>query len=240
MIYTVYIQLIKMTSYINLFKEDIPIDYSNINEVSIQRIAEAILMKYVLVVGDHKSNKEFRICEIEFYVNNHEHNDKYTHGDPQQKTFGRWYFHRYPSGAYKSGTYKGLDLTLGYSQSQNNIESHECNNDTYFGILIRSIYDPDTDEMFDGPCKSVNKILELNNVSDVKEYMQNRKAPLNARSTKNFHLKRKAKLSNETIYKGPRIGLSDKYPEWKNIHYRFLIKKDYIKKGKRDLVIYKN
>lgn len=206
-------------SYINLFKKVNTIDYDNIDEITVQRIAESLLLKYALVVN----NKEFRICEVEFYINNHKHNDKYTHGDSHQKTFGKWYFHRYPSGAYKSGTYKGIDLTLG-------------NKDTYFGVLIRSIYDPCTDEMFDGPCKSVNKILELNNANDVKEYMQKRKSPLNARSTKNFHLKRKAKLSKEIIYKGPRIGLSDKYPEWKNIHYRFLIKKKYIKKGKRDLV----
>ncbi len=70
--------------------------------------------------------------------------------------------------------------------------------------------------------------------------MKTRNDPVSARSTKNFHLKRKTNLGvdgvEEQIYKGPRIGLSDKYPEWKNVHYRFLIKKNYIKKGKSDLV----
>jgi len=209
-----------MAKYLDLFKGDNPIDYNSIDETVVQKIAKALLMKYVMVVG----NKEFRICEIEFYVKNNNHDDKYTHGDSHQKTYGKWYFHRYPNGSYKSGTYKGLDLTFG-------------NNDTFFGILIRSIYDNETDEMIDGPCKVVNKILLLNDneVHDVKEYMENRSSPLSARSTKNFYLKRK-NLPLERIYKGPRIGLSDKYPDWKNINYRFVIKKNYIRKNKRNLI----
>jgi hypothetical protein len=151
-----------MATYLNLFSDpENLIDYDNVDEAKIQEIAKSLLQKYVLVVGD----KEYRICEVEFYVNNDNHNDKYTHGDKNQKTFGKWYFHRYPNGAYKSGTYKGLDLTLG-------------NENTFFGILIRSIYDDEEDEMTDGPCKTVNKILELNNCSDVKEYMENRDDPL--------------------------------------------------------------
>jgi|SRR5579872_4337667 len=206
--------------YLNLFTNGgSPINYNSIDNTIIQKIAETLLMKYVLVVGD----KEFRICEIEFYINNDHHNDAYTHGDIYQKTYGKWYFHRYPNGSYKSGTYKGVDLTLG-------------DDNTYFGVLIRSIYDLATDEMIDGPCKTVNKILELNNATDVKEYMTGRRSPLSVRSTKNFHLKRKSNLPHEIIYKGPRIGLSDKYPDWKNVNYRFLIKKSLIKKGKSDLI----
>lgn len=213
-----------MSKYINLFPNDkltkASIDYDAIDESTIQILAQALLTKYVIVVG----TKEFRICEIEFYVRNENHNDEYTHGDAHQKTYGKWYFHRYPNGSYKSGTYKGVDLTLG-------------NANTYFGILIRSMYDEETDEMIEGPCKIVNKILELNSVEsgDVKGYMEGRLSPLNARSTKNFYIKRR-NLESETIYKGPRIGLSDKYPEWKNVNYRFVIKKDYIKKDKKNLI----
>jgi 3-methyladenine DNA glycosylase Mpg len=210
-----------MLNYLNLFKDDNLIDYESIDENIIQKIAEAIFMKYVLIV----ENKEFRICEIEFYVKNNNHDNKYTHSDSLQKTFGKWYFHRYPNGSYKSGTWKGIDLTLG-------------NNNTFFGVLIRSIYDSDVDEMIEGPCKVVNLILQLScDKNDVKEYMENKKSPLSARSIKNFYLKRKQNLSIETIYKGPRIGLSDKYPEWKTINYRFIIKKNYIKKGKKVNII---
>src|SRR5271170_8512868 len=129
-----------MANYVNLFSDDFKINYENINRQLIQQIAESLLNKYVLVVGE----KEYRLAEIEFYINNGTHNDQYTHGDPNQKKYGKWYFHRYRGHAYKSGTYKGLDLTLG-------------NDTTYFGILIRSIYDTTTNTMIEGPCRSVNK-----------------------------------------------------------------------------------
>src|SRR5690242_4786735 len=99
----------KITKYINLFSDQKIIEYDKIDNAVIQKLAKSILMKYVLVVND----KEYRIAEIEFYVNNTNHNDSYTHGDKNQKTYGKWYFHRYKNGTYKSGTYKGLDLTLG-------------------------------------------------------------------------------------------------------------------------------
>jgi len=204
---------------VNLFSDDFKIDYDNITQELIQQIAESLLNKYVMVVGD----KEYRLAEIEFYIKNDKHNDKYTHCDANQKKYSKWYFHRYHGGGYKSGTYKGVDLTLG-------------NNVTYFGILIRSIYDTDTDTMIEGPCRTVNKILELNGCTDVKEYMTDKSDPLSARSKKNFHLKRKTYLDIEPVHTGPRIGLSDKYPEWKDVNYRFLIKKEYIKKGKWGLV----
>ncbi len=195
------------------------IDLENINADSIEEIAKTLLNKYVLIVDD----TEYRMAEIEFYVKCTPHDDKYTHGDVNQKAFGKWYFHRYPNGSYKGGTYKGVDLTLG-------------DKDTCFGILIRSIYNAETDEMIDGPCKTVNKILEHYKCADVPAYMDDKDDPLSATSKDNFHVKRKNGLNAETIYKGPRIGLSDKYPEWKDIKYRYLIKKNMIKKGKNTLV----
>ncbi len=189
------------------------IDYKNIVDV-----AKSLLLQYVIVVGD----KEFMISEIEFYIRTENHDDKYTHSDKNQKLYGKWYFHRYPNGSYKGGTYKGLDITFG-------------NEKTYFGVLIRSIYDIENNEIIEGPCRTVNKILELNKCVDVKEYMKNREDPLNARNTKNFYIKRKKEPFNKDIYTGQRIGLSDKYVVWKNIEYRFVINKDKIKKNKKNL-----
>lgn len=205
--------------YLNLFgeKKD-ELDLKNIDYKLIKQIAESLLMKYVLVCNE----KEYRLGEIEFYIKSDSHDDKYTHGDKNQKMSGKWYFHRYPNGSYKSGTYKGMDLTLG-------------DPDTCFGILIRSLYDKDLDQMTEGPCKVVNLILEANGNHDVNGYMENRSDPLSVRSTNNIHLKRVNGLAEEQIFTGPRIGLSDKYPEWKDVPYRFVIKKDYIKKGKKDL-----
>lgn len=196
-----------------------PINLKTINQDDIKKIAESLLMTYVLVVND----KEYRLAEIEFYINSKNHNDKYTHGDKNQKTSGKWYFHRYKNGSYKSGTYKGMDITLG-------------DENTYFGILVRSIYDLNEKKMIEGPCRTVNKILELNDCKDVEEYMKDRKDPISARCTKNIYLKRSFSLAEEQIYVGPRIGLSDKYPEWRDVHYRFIIMKNLIKKNKKSLV----
>jgi 3-methyladenine DNA glycosylase Mpg len=202
------------------YKDKFNINYELINYDTIETIAKSLLLKYVLMVND----KEYRICEIEFYINSTQHPDQYTHSDDDQKSFGKWYFHKCSGGSYKGGTYKGMDITMG-------------NNETYFGILIRSIYDENLCEMIEGPCRSVNKILELNNCYDVKEYMANKCDPLSVRNTRNVYLKWKSSDNDEPIYKGPRIGLSDKYPEWQNVPYRFLIKKNLIKKGKSTLVL---
>jgi 5'-3' exonuclease len=43
-------------------------------------------------------------------------------------------------------------------------------------------------------------------------------------------------MEKETVCKGMRVGLSDKYPEYKTKNYRYLTMKNKIKKQKRDLV----
>ena len=52
------------------------------------------------------------MCEIEFYLNTKEHQDTFTHGDQMQHENAKWYFHKV-GGTYKSGSYKGLDLSFG-------------------------------------------------------------------------------------------------------------------------------
>jgi len=49
-------------------------------------------------------------------------------------------------------------------------------NDALFcGILVRSIYDVDNDEFIEGPCKSVNKMRELNGFETVVDFMSDKK-----------------------------------------------------------------
>lgn len=199
------------------------IDYDNIDQDLLSRIADSLMNKHQLLVPDKDGNiHTYRICEIEFYVTNENHNDEYTHQDEHQKTYGKWYFHRTQSGNYKGGTYKGVDLTFG-------------NDDTYFGVLIRSIYSVDDNEMIEGPCKCVNAILELNSHKNVADYMEGKVDPLSARSTKNFHIKRCQGLTRYDVYAGPRIGLSDKFADFQNRSYRMIIMKDLIKKEKKTL-----
>lgn len=213
-----------MTKYIKLFGVNPDeIDLKNIDQNLLDRIADSILNKHQIIIPDKDGNDHiYRICEIEFYIMNENHNDKYVHQDEHQKTYGKWYFHRTQSGNYKGGTYKGVDLTLG-------------DDNTYFGILIRSIYSTEKSEMTEGPCRCVNTILELNNVKNVADYMVNRSDPPSARSTKNVHIKRCRGLEKYDVYSGPRIGLSDKYKEYQNKPYRYVIMNDQIKKDKKSL-----
>jgi len=155
--------------------------------------------------------KKFRIREIEFYLKNDKHSDIYCHQNKDQKSFGYWYFHRTSdSGGYKSGTYKGLDITLGDENS-------------FYGILIRTIQGEDN-KMIEGPCKSVNKLLETCGFEPYGEGSLDKLTGKILRpcigwdiSLKDFSLKK------ETIRKGPRIGLSNKYPLWRDLPYRFAI-----------------
>src|SRR5581483_11957745 len=181
-------------------------------------IAHLILNKTVLVVNKgQKSEKSFRICEIEFYLNNSDHPDLYTHSHEDQKQYGIWYFHRYNNGTYKNGTFKGVDIALGNSK-------------TFCGILIRTIYDLKFGIMIEGPFKVVNYLLE--------EYLTVEKTITNIQQLtegKNLNtldnirgliLQDLPEANENLIYQGRRVGLSNKYPEYKERKYRYLIYKD--------------
>lgn len=77
---------------------------------SFRQIAEELMNNFILCSGV----RIFRICEIEFYYKDIDHNDNYTHGHKQQKTSGQWYQHG-----------SGLDIICGNEKS-------------YGGILIRA------------------------------------------------------------------------------------------------------
>lgn len=215
-----------MSKYMRLFGENMEvIDYTNIDQELLDRVAKSLLNKHQIITEDNESNlKQYRICEIEFYVRNESHNDEYVNQDESQMTYGKWYFHRTKTGNYKGGTYKGIDLTLG-----------DVDSNTYFGVSIRSIYSEEDDEFIEGSCRSVNKILELNSCKNVKEYMESRSDPPSARSTKNFYIKRCKGLKKHEVHSGPRIGLSKKYPDFKDKPYRYVIMKDSVKKDNESL-----
>ena len=167
-------------------------------------------------------NKEYRICEVEFYP----HDDPYRHKHVDQNYIGCWYFHRYQNGTYKAGTWKGLDLTLGGQT-----------------FLIRSIYHKDT-KMIEGPCKVVNHILEMYNCESVQAFVsqsfQETKTsklgdPVSALENKSNFVICDGIATRDTIeevHKGVRIGLSAKYPEFRVKEYRYLIGRHLIKRNK--------
>jgi len=196
------------------------LDTSKITNDLIITMAKALLQNYIICVNNNK----FQICEIEFYINTESHPDTYTHGDILQKTFGKIYFHRMNGKSYKGGTFKGVDLTFG-------------NENMFFGILIRSMYDINNNTMICGPCNCVNMILALNNCDNINMFMGSRQEPLDAVSDVGFRFVKSDIVFKDDIYMGSRIGLSDKYPEWKNKLYRFVSRINLIKKEKKKLVL---
>lgn len=179
------------------------------------KIANNILNNTLLMVNGTK----FRICEIEFYYTNDKHNDQYTHCSSDQAKFGFFYFHQYKNGTYKSGTYKGMDMTFG-------------NNELYCGVLIRSLYDIDNDEFIEGPCRSVNKILELNGFTTVADFMDGKKE-IKIYDKNDYLYLKPTKLNTEDIYCGKRVGLSNKYPDFLDRKYRYATMIKKIKKQKQ-------
>lgn len=164
------------------------------------------------------SGKQYRICEIEFYIYSAEHPDEYTHKAPEQKIMNKWYFHK-KGKSYKEGTYKGLDITLG-------------NNKCYVGVLIRSILNLETNELIEGPCNCVNELIGNIKVS---EFLEGCETPLSITNNSKNLIVETADLEAMQIYHGRRYGLSDKYLEYKSRKYRFLIFPEVIKKQKSDL-----
>lgn len=189
------------------------VDYDNFMD-----LADILLNKTLLKVN----HKIFRICEIEFYYFSKAHPDAYTHCSDEQKMKCKFYFHKYKTGAYKSGTYKGMDITM----SPDDV--------AYCGILIRSILDVDTDEFIEGPCCTVNTILRQYKFDNVSDFVAGKKLPLDIYDEEHkLFIVDTNNLKHERIYKGPRIGLSNKYPEYQNAKYRYAIMINRIKKKRK-------
>jgi 3-methyladenine DNA glycosylase Mpg len=125
----------------------------------------------------------------------------------------------------KVGTYKGMDIVLG-SDNQ------------FCGILIRSIFNLVTQTLIEGPCLCVNQILESLNKACINDLIPCNKQLDVLQNQANFILQDvddANAISEEDVYIGYRVGLSDKYPEYLQRKYRYLIKKHSIKKFKSSL-----
>jgi len=159
------------------------------------------------------STKQYRLCEIEMYYYNDNHPDSYTHKDERQLEFNTFYPHKYKNGTYKNGTYKCMDIVFGNKETK-----------TYFGILIRSVKNIDTNEFYTGPCICVNEFLSNFGCTEFKTFFEQH-------NLEDFKMIDK-ELDKKEIYIGPRVGLGEKYPEYKNKKYRYAIETNRIKKQK--------
>lgn len=204
--------------YFNI-NSDIYKDCVNIDE-KFALLSNNILNNFKLNIDE----KIYSIQEIEYYYYCDEHKDSYTHKTKDQMQNCKWYFHKYHNGTYKSGTYKGMDMTFGNEK------------DMYGGILIRSICNDETKEFITGSCNVVNHILKLKGLSETIELVNTMEdlSLLNKNNT--VHLTRNDIAETGIIYTGPRVGLSTKYPEYLFKQYRFLKQPNKIPKYRNTII----
>lgn len=122
-----------------------------------------------------------------------------------------------------------MDITYGDSEKK-----------VYFGILIRSIRDMVTGEFFTGPCVSVNELLRNfvgPDPADIVKEWKGLEAFTEESETVISFVNRKFALIDATvpplsIFVGPRVGLSEKYPDYQQREYRYAVDIKDIKKQK--------
>jgi hypothetical protein len=151
-------------------------------------VAEALLNRSELVAG----GRPHRLAEAEFYYHGPGHPDPFTHRDPLQREPGRWYFHR-TGGAYRSGSFKGLDLTFGDGAAHG-------------GVLIRGVLTPEG-KLIDGPSLTVDHLLIASGAGKVSEL----DAAVGGRpawEAGNPLLLRPADPMARTLYRSARVGLT--------------------------------
>ena len=222
------------------------------------KIADAILNSTLLVVKSPKGTKHYRVSEIEFYFNDYSaHKDTFTHGDEMQKQTGKWYFHKQNGLAFKSGTYKGLDLSIGKGDK------------AVGGILFRAMMpvklidgraEPlnSKSDFIEGPCLLVDRILadaqpeesksfDLNALHKLSTFSTTCDAfdqgsivhlmPLNGKTTIQASY-----LPKRELVSCPRVGLTlkkydDHKPEYWLADYRFLIYPEFHAKMKDFIIL---
>jgi 3-methyladenine DNA glycosylase Mpg len=190
-----------------------------------EALANLLLNQAVL----HVQGVQHRFTELEFYYKGRQHVDKFTHGDPMQKRFGHWYFHR-TGGEYRSGTYKGLDIAFG-------------SEDAPAGILVRGIERLSDQELIDGPCLVVDHMLALADAPSIPALVARFDLSIDPGEDSPLFVTQRDSSLGKAVYRSPRVGLSLKRVNNAERHrfiarnYRFLTEPDRIKKGKPNLII---
>jgi hypothetical protein len=104
------------------------------------QLAESLLTATRLYAG----GEPHRLIEVEVYYHAADHADVFAHRDPIQLHRGLWYFHK-TRGTYRSGSFKGLDLTFGDGTAHG-------------GVLLRGLETADG-TIVDGPSLLVDYLL---------------------------------------------------------------------------------
>lgn len=198
------------------------LNFETLNEDYFYSMADRLMNECYLEINTNR----YRIREIEFYLNSENHPDPYVHCAEDQLLLHQFYFHKHKNGSHKGGTYKGLDLIFG-----------DVLSNAYFGILLRTIENIETGQLIQGPCKIVDHILETYGYSSISDFIGGDEINI-FENLHNFVI-RINDLEKEVIYFGPRIGLSNKFPDWQLKNYRYVIGKEKVKKNKTSLIMVK-
>jgi len=197
-------------------------------EEQFDRIAGHLLNDCVFFVG----GIPHRLTEVEFYCNGYNHPDHFAHGNPQQKTRGKWYFHM--SGkSFRNGSFKGLDLTFG---------EDSC----FGGILLRGLESLEGDYV-DGPSLLVDRVLQLTDskkIDDlVKKFDVSAENPQNNVSHPLYLVAGEGiKIDKRPIVKSARVGLTlknfeDGKQNFIGKNYRYMSNTKLTTKGKHYTII---
>lgn len=199
------------------------LDYNILNDDFFPSMSQ-ILLNHCLLKVDQET---YRLVEIEYYLHSDVHPDPYVHCNPDQLLMHCFYFHKFGTGTYKAGTFKGMDLTFG-----------DLNQKAYFGILVRSIENIKTGELIEGPCNVVNKILHTYHCESIIDFTNGDNLNM-FENDRNFIVVISDELEKRPLRFGPRFGLSKKYPEYQNKNYRYTSHHG-IKKAKSTLILLSN
>jgi len=200
------------------------------------RISEHLFQRSYLVCCSTKRDGGpkrvlYELLEFEFYLIKPEcHSDPFTHDGEDQRLSGAWYFHRVPrhkgsatSGppAYRGGSRKGLDLTIGTPDSSNAQPVPVRG-----GILLRTLRRVSDSTVISGPSLLVDELLRSSGADDIPELVNEKwlgdisafRAPPSAETpdlnpaTLFIGVKETTMTSTLQIYKSPRIGLDLSHP----------------------------
>ena len=169
------------------------------------KMCDTILNKYALRVNDEL----YEFMELEVYLYCDGHLDPYVHKAKDQSIPEMFYFHK-SGNSYKGGTYKGLDITFGFKEKE-----------AYGGILVRSIRKIGETNTIEGPCKTVDKILEICKKDSIQDLVGDKQMKINNDILKIE--KHNMQVTDKTI-RSPRVGLKLKkppYEEYTMKRYRY-------------------
>lgn len=168
------------------------------------KIADFLMNNCILNIAENR----YKIMEIEFYYYDKMHKDTNTHKAEAQKQSNTWYLHQFKeSDSFKSGNYKGIDITFG-------------NKESYGGILIRGIKNIKTGDIIAGPSKCVDEIMNKLEISDIKKLAE-KIFNKDIVETKVLNICFSETTNSEILFRSSRYGLV-KEDEFFSYPYRYV------------------